>query len=208
MARMRSGGFLLVLLLGLAACGPGEPAAGGQRTGGDSEPTGEGAGYGDQAAEEQPAATVNVADTDLGQILVDGEGRTLYRFTPDTRGQSTCEGTCAENWPIVPADLTAGPGVLAQLGRVTAPDGADQLSCDEWPLYTFVGDTTPGETNGQGSGEVWYVVAPDCSLVGAEAPASAPADQDDADDAYGPSDSGEGGYGAAYGIAASEHRRT
>ena len=112
----------------------------------------------------QDATTVKVSETaELGKFLTDSEGRTLYLFTKDTeKGVSTCGGDCATNWPpYTPAEpLTLPDGVDGTLSLVDTPDGAKTLAYNDIPLYYFAGDSAPGDTNGQGKGEVWYVVAP------------------------------------------------
>jgi predicted lipoprotein with Yx(FWY)xxD motif len=109
------------------------------------------------------AVTVMVADSDLGQILVDGEGRTLYMFKPDTDGTSTCYDECETNWPplTVSGDITVGEGLDASLFTTTdRTDGSTQVKAGAWPLYYFANDAAPGDTNGQDVGDVWYVVSP------------------------------------------------
>ena len=110
-----------------------------------------------------PGSTVAVktAETGLGPILVGVDGRTLYGFTNDTPIQSNCEGTCAEAWPpvVVPANWTVAPGVDSGIfNTITRPDGTLQLVAGKYPLYAYSGDTAPGDVNGQGSGDVWFVV--------------------------------------------------
>ena len=109
------------------------------------------------------AATVMVADSDLGQILVDGEGRTLYMFKPDTAGESTCYDDCEANWPplVVTGDITVGEGLdAATFTTVARTDGSTQVKAGAWPLYYFKNDAAAGDVNGQGQGDVWYVVSP------------------------------------------------
>jgi predicted lipoprotein with Yx(FWY)xxD motif len=109
------------------------------------------------------AATVMVADSALGQILVDGEGRTLYMFKPDTDGESTCYDDCEANWPplTVTGDITVGEGLdAATFTTVDRTDGSTQVKAGAWPLYYFKNDAAAGDTNGQGQGDVWYVVSP------------------------------------------------
>ena len=116
---------------------------------------------------EQPTAggeaTVMVAESDLGQILVDGEGRTLYLFTPDEAGEPTCYDACATNWPPLLADgeIEVGEGLDdSDFSTATRTDGGDQVKIGTWPLYYFANDAAPGDTNGQGQGGVWFVVSP------------------------------------------------
>jgi predicted lipoprotein with Yx(FWY)xxD motif len=110
--------------------------------------------------------------TSLGTILVDGSGRTVYEFANDTNGASACSGGCAANWPPVPAPATLPtslPGVTGQLGAITRQDGTSQLTVAGHPLYTFAGDTAPGQTNGQGKtldGGLWSVASTAGAPVG------------------------------------------
>jgi predicted lipoprotein with Yx(FWY)xxD motif len=109
------------------------------------------------------AVTVMVADSDLGQILVDGEGRTLYMFKPDEAGTPTCYDECEDNWPplTVTGDVTVGEGLDASVfSTVDRTDGSKQVKAGNWPLYFFKNDAAPGDTNGQDINDVWYVVSP------------------------------------------------
>ncbi len=119
-------------------------------------------------AEEAAAAgsVVSVATTDLGETLVDANGLTLYGFTQDTDGVPTCEGACADAWPPVIVDALPADLDPAVYSVATRPDGQLQLVAGVWPLYLFAGDAAPGDINGQGSGDVWFAVAPDGSLLG------------------------------------------
>ena len=101
-----------------------------------------------------------MADSDLGSILVDGQGNTLYLFTNDTQEEaSTCTGGCAGTWPALAGTVTAGEGVDESLiGTVAGEDGTEQATYNGWPLYYYAQDTGPGDTNGQGVGGVWWVV--------------------------------------------------
>ncbi len=111
-------------------------------------------------------ATVNVADVGTyGSALVDGEGRSLYLFTKDTQnsGASTCSGDCLAKWPALTSQGSpvAGEGVDATLlGTITRDDGTMQVTYNGWPLYYYAQDTAAGDANGQGVGDVWYLVSP------------------------------------------------
>ena len=116
-----------------------------------------------------PSATgdaVSAQATAPGTVLVDGQGRTLYQFANDMNNKSTCTDACAVNWPYAPAPDSLPmslPGVIGTLGTTTRHDGHRQLTVAGHPLYTFVGDATPGQTNGQGinlNGGVWTVTSP------------------------------------------------
>ena len=109
------------------------------------------------------ATTVMVATTDLGDILVDGEGRTLYMFKPDEAGTPTCYDDCEANWPplTVTGDVSVGEGLdAATFTTVARKDGSMQVKAGKWPLYYFKNDAAPGDINGQDVGDVWYVVSP------------------------------------------------
>ncbi|GAA2229083.1 hypothetical protein GCM10010232_14110 [Streptomyces amakusaensis] len=120
------------------------------------------------------AASVKVADSPFGRILVDGAGRTLYGFTKDKAkgkdkaGDSACDADCVAVWPALTATrgLEPGPGVRpALLTDTKLAEGAEQAVYGDWPLYYYVGDATAGEVNGQGLDGVWFAVAPDGKLV-------------------------------------------
>jgi predicted lipoprotein with Yx(FWY)xxD motif len=110
-------------------------------------------------------------DPGLGEIVVDRRGRTVYRFRKDSAWpmKSACTGACLAKWPAVaPVPANDTEGVLKK-GYVVfdRPDGVRQQTIDCWPLYTFSGDTAPGDVNGQGAGGTWYAVSPQGKLVGA-----------------------------------------
>lgn len=108
--------------------------------------------------------TVAVESTDeYGDILVDGEGMTLYMFDSDTQGEeaSTCYDDCLGNWPpLTGEDPEAGDGVTAKLSTFEREDGEIQVAANGWPLYHFANDSSPGDTNGQGVGDVWWLLDP------------------------------------------------
>jgi predicted lipoprotein with Yx(FWY)xxD motif len=125
------------------------------------------AGYGDSpAATSAPAggdSAVTVADTELGEIVADAAGMSLYIFLPDNAGDPTCAADCAQAWPpFTVADgaaASAGDGIdAAMLGTATHPEAGTQVTFNGWPLYYFAGDTAPGDTTGNGQGDVWYVL--------------------------------------------------
>lgn len=120
------------------------------------------------------AVAASSADTALGEILVGEDGLTLYGFTNDIDGTSTCTGTCAEAWPpvVVGPDWSLGPGLdTGVFSTVRRDDGSEQLVAGKWPLYYYAGDSAPGDLNGQGAGEVWYAVGLDATLIEDEPPA-------------------------------------
>jgi predicted lipoprotein with Yx(FWY)xxD motif len=110
-------------------------------------------------------ATVRVASSRLGRILVDSAGRTLYLFKADTRTGSACSGACAVAWPPLRtggAPVVVGGAGAALLGTIPRSDGARQVAYNGHPLYLFVKDHRPGEVNGQGAtafGAAWFAVS-------------------------------------------------
>ena len=145
-------------LLGLAACGDDDDDSATDTTSTTTETT-EAAETTTTEAAPEGASTVATADTDLGTILVDGEGRTLYLFMPDAQGASMCLDSCATTWPPLAGPATAGDGAdQALLSTATRPDGAAQVTYNGWPLYHFASDAAAGDTNGQGVGNIWYVI--------------------------------------------------
>ena len=149
---------LLAASLVLASCGTGpeEPADDPAAVASEEEPD-------DQAEETLEDATVAVAGTDLGEALVDGQGRTLYLFDPDEQGASTCYDDCAASWPpLLDDDPVAGDGADdALLGTTEREDGQTQVTYDGWPLYHWIGDEQPGDVEGQGIQDVWWVLSAD-----------------------------------------------
>ena len=121
-------------------------------------------GDGDGDASDGPALAVS--SSSVGDIVVDDSGNTLYVFIPDGAGDSTCYDQCAANWPPVTSDLAAGEGVDSDLvGSTTRTDGTTQITYNGWPLYYFANDAAPGDINGQGANDVWFVVAPNGEAV-------------------------------------------
>ncbi len=104
--------------------------------------------------------TVKTANSSLGEILVDGSGDTLYTFAPDAGGLSTCYGTCAKAWPplLAPDTIVVPADMQSAMGATLRSDNTTQVTYGGYPLYTYIGDTAPGDTNGQGVGGVWHVV--------------------------------------------------
>ncbi len=157
------------------------PAVGGAPTTAAAAPTTAAAapataGYGKAAVGPTTTASaataapsiVGVADNALGSIVVDSKGRTLYAFTKDVDGTSTCVDGCAKAWPavLVNGDIAVGSGLdKGQFTTVARVDGTKQLKLGKWPLYYFSGDTAAGETNGQGSGGSWFVIGKDAKLI-------------------------------------------
>ncbi|HKA84689.1 MAG TPA: hypothetical protein VKD21_12545 [Acidimicrobiales bacterium] len=149
-------------LLGLAACGDDDDDSAADTTETTAAETTEPADATTTTEAVEGASTVATVESDLGTILVDGDGMTLYLFMPDAQGASTCVDACAATWPALAGPATAGDGAdEALLATADRPDdGSAQVTYNGWPLYHFAGDAAPGETNGQGVGNIWFVVDP------------------------------------------------
>lgn len=124
---------------------------------------------------------VQTAESEYGTILVDAECRTLYGFTKDTDGESRCVEGCATAWPA----LSVADGTMPALEEgldaslfsiVEHPESGPMLKIGDWPLYYFASDVAPGDMNGQGLNGVWWVVAPDGSLIETAPPGTDAAD--------------------------------
>ena len=123
------------------------------------------------------AASVALADSALGTIVVDGQGMALYLFTPDEGGSSTCYDKCATAWPPLLSDAApaVGDGLTAgDFGTTSRTDGGTQVTLAGMPLYYFAGDKVAGDVNGQGLNDKWYVVDASGEMVGAAAAAESP----------------------------------
>src|SRR4029077_2452824 len=104
-------------------------------------------------------STVTVKTIGSQQVVVDSNGMTLYWFAIDTPTKSNCSGQCTTFWPPVKGPATAGAGVTGTLGTIPRSDGTKQATYDGHPLYTYVGDTAPGQAKGSAltlPGGLWY----------------------------------------------------
>jgi predicted lipoprotein with Yx(FWY)xxD motif len=137
---------------GTSAKASSAPAASNAPAGAPSKaPAGSGGGSG-----------IHVATTSLGQVLVDGQGRTLYMLTADKPGQSTCDASCLAYWPAVPPGSTSLKGVTGAVSSTAAIGGGKIATVGGWPLYTFIQDQKPGAVTGEGMvsfGGTWYAVS-------------------------------------------------
>jgi len=140
----------LVLLAGCAVPGSG---ASGEATASESA---------DAMAD---TVTVASAETDAGPSLVGPDGLTLYIFTSDTDGTSTCYDDCAALWPPFELDagatLEAGDGVTGEIGTTERDDGTTQVTYEGMPLYFYASDAAPGEATGEGVSGVWFIASPE-----------------------------------------------
>ena len=133
--------LVALALLGVAVAGAGSPATPANTAGSHPE----------------------LKTTQLGGVAVvtNAQGFTLYWFAPDTPTTSNCNGTCAAYWPPVTGHPSAGPGVTGTLGTIRRSDGSTQATYDGHPLYTYIGDTAPGQASGNNlnlNGGLWHQV--------------------------------------------------
>ena len=116
---------------------------------------------GTPAAATDAGITLKTATISGINVLTNANGRTLYWFAPDTPATSKCIGSCAAYWPPVPGHPKAGPGVTGKLGTIKRPGGGLQATYDGHPLYTYIGDSGPGQAGGNNlnlNGGLWYEV--------------------------------------------------
>jgi predicted lipoprotein with Yx(FWY)xxD motif len=178
--------FALITVVLLAGCGSGSGYGGGGNSG-PTQPT----TRGDAVAAKK---------TDLGSVLVDGSGRTLYVFAGDKTGQSRCTGACANAWPPSPASPQpkAGSGVSkAKLTTTQRPGGQRQLVYAGHPLYRFSGDSSPGDTKGQGLNEfggTWSAVSVTGTAVKSKPSGGSGSGGGSSSSSGGSSGGGYGGY--------------
>lgn len=149
-----------LVVLAIGGCGDGE--------GGGHYSSKGGGGYaGAKSTPDSAAGVVSTAEVeDLGTVLVDAEGRTLYDFHKDQGTTSSCYGACAGAWPplLTEGDPEAEGGAsAAKLGTTKRKDGNTQVTYAGRPLYTYVGDQKPGEAHGNDIdqfGAEWYALQP------------------------------------------------
>jgi predicted lipoprotein with Yx(FWY)xxD motif len=133
--------------------------------GGSSSTSSASSSSGAKPASSGGAPMVSTAKTSVGTVVVNGSGRTLYLFEKDTGRKSTCNGTCAANWPpfvTSSTPKTAGGVRSSALSLVKRSDGRRQVTLDGHPLYFFKGDQSPGQLNGQGLdafGAKWFTLS-------------------------------------------------
>ena len=160
-------GGVAAIALAVAGCGGSSSGHGASAYGGPSQPT---------AAASAPApaapasngssgASIALANSNLGKILVNSKGQTLYLFQADKGTASTCNGACASAWPSVTTNgaPVAGAGLSsAKLGTTKRSDGTTEVTYNGHPLYTFIGDSSPGQATGEGNqrfGAEWDVLS-------------------------------------------------
>jgi len=153
----------------IAACGSYTTTGGGPYGSGSTNPP---ATAVPTTASSSPTVLQTAASIVKGQsetILTNAERKTLYYFTADSATQSACSGSCAQMWPPL---LSTGSGGLTSstslAGKLSVQMDANgnQVEYNGHPLYTFSGDTAPGQTNGEGLFGMWFVATPNLAMQG------------------------------------------
>ena len=159
----------------LSACGSSSPSgAGSAGSGATTTPQ----SHSSMPVSNASSTSISTRHTNIGTVLVNSKGRTLYWFAIDTPTKSNCTGSCLTYWPPVHGKVTAAPGtnLPKKFGTIKGPDGQVQATYAGHPLYTYVADSAPGQTGGNGknlSGGLWWAMTPTGAKLGA--PAGAPA---------------------------------
>ena len=120
-------------------------------------------------ASDMASVDLKTASSSKGDIVVDGKGMSVYYFTKDVKdsGKSNCTGDCLVKWPpvIAATDTPKVEGVTGKVGTIDTPDGKKQVTVNGMPVYLWEKDKAPGDITGQGVGNVWYLVAPDGTMI-------------------------------------------
>jgi len=117
-----------------------------------------------------PPQTNNVQlkqDNQLGSIITDANGKTLYFFSNDANGQSACSGGCVTTWPIFYVDALNLPAGLAasDFGTITRSDNKPQTTYKGWPLYYYNKDSVAGDKKGEAVAGKWFTAKPDYTVM-------------------------------------------
>ena len=165
LAAPAAGVALLAAACGSAVAGPAYGGAA-SNAGTASGTTAAGGNPYGAAPAQAGSVSLKVAMSGLGSFLTDAHGRTLYLFTRDGTNMASCTSACASVWPPLTSSMAvqAGTGASASLlGTTTDAAGQMQVTYNGHPLYYYVGDVNPGETNGEQLdqfGGLWYAVSP------------------------------------------------
>jgi predicted lipoprotein with Yx(FWY)xxD motif len=166
--RIRSGPARLRILLALPAAAVAAAALAACSSAGASAPSSPSSSPSSSSPAAAAASTVKTTTIAGVTVLTNSKGFTLYSFAPDTPTTSKCNGTCAQNWPPLPGPVTAA-GVTGTFATITRSDGSIQATFDGHPLYTFIGDTAPGQNKGNdlnAAGGLWHEITTSGSATG------------------------------------------
>jgi len=103
----------------------------------------------------------------FGSVMTDSLGNSLYFFSIDANGTSGCTGGCLVAWPVFYKEhLTIDTSLkAADFGVITRADGSKQTTYKGWPLYYYAGDVKPGDINGDGANNIWFIAKPDYTVM-------------------------------------------
>lgn len=150
--------------LALAGCGGGSSSGSGTTS--SSAPAA--APASSSASSSSEVETLKTSTVAGHTIVVDGEGKAVYVYTRDNPGATTsaCTGGCASLWPeVTSAGAPTLQGVTGKIGSITGVDGKQQITVNGMPIYYYAKDTAPGQVNGQGVANVWYVIGADGAMI-------------------------------------------
>jgi predicted lipoprotein with Yx(FWY)xxD motif len=153
---------LAIPALLLAACGSStspSTASGTKSASAMSTPT-TSSSMGGSGMTSSGTAALEKIKTSVGPVLADAKGFTLYWYAKDTRMSSACTGSCAKAWPPVTGKPAAAMGfrLVGKFGTITRANGVLQATYKGHPLYTYAGDSAPGQVKGNGLGGVWHAL--------------------------------------------------
>ena len=174
-AAVKLGVPLAAALLAAAACGSSSSSSAASSNGGGTPAAGA-----SSAAGSGSAMTIETHTGSAGTFLTDGSGRSVYMFAKDGMNASACDGACASAWPPVTtagSPAASGGAKSSDLGTLTRSNGTKQVTYNGHALYYFAGDSSAGQTNGQGVngfGAKWWLVAPSGAIITGTAAGTAP----------------------------------
>ena len=149
-------------------------------------------------ASSASATTLGMTTINGTAVVTNSKGMTLYWFVPDTSTASKCTGSCATYWPPLIGPVTARSGVTGTLGSITRPGGTIQVTYDGHPLYTYAGDSAPGQAKGNGlnvSGGVWWEMTVSGAKPATSTSSNTSSSNTGSNTGGGTSGGGGGGYG-------------
>ncbi|CAN5474461.1 lipoprotein [soil metagenome] len=165
LSRSKFTAITLLAVVGLAACG--DTNGGGYDYGSPPTDAATTVAVSDTPTGGIASVDVTLTDSTFGPIVSDGGGNTLYMYAPDSPAAATCTGGCAGAWPpfLFDGAPSVGDGLAGDLFTTVPGEGGTQLAYNGHPLYHFAGDSAPGDTNGQGSGGVWFILNADGNQI-------------------------------------------
>ena len=184
----------------VAACGSAASSSSSAPASSAAAPASSAAAAGSSASAAATGTVITTHAGSGGAFLTTFTGQAVYLWAKDGKNMSACSGACASAWPPVKATGTvtvAGSAQASELGTITRSDGTKQVTYDGHPLYTFVGDSGPDQTSGQGNdgfGAKWWLVAPSgAQITGADTASASAANAPAAPASSAPASSNAGG---------------